>query len=140
MSSTMEAAHVAWLRQLRTMREAIADLKLDLPTTNGSAYGSDIALNDEILTGGSGCADFWDVLSDMDNAYDEEGPDDGEENEETSDNDDTEQNENWLRDMITAFASRRSELDAEELIEQITALLASDSKGLFESYRGEACS
>ena len=128
MSLSVESAHSQWLAQLAAMREAIAELKLDQASADAQAYGHDIEFDD--FSGSSGSDDIWDVISE---GEDEEYSSDHLEGAEDLLNGHVEDygyDPAWLRSKCVTFASRRSGLDAEELEEQILALLASDSKGI----------
>lgn len=127
MSPSADMAASQWLDQLATMRAAIADLKL--PATNGAtdeaAWATDVDLDDDELSPGSGSDDIWDLISDEESDdFSEEsldGPSIGtEENAKEGSRD-------WLRSKCAQIGSRGGGLDAGALEEQIVAVLASDS-------------
>lgn len=123
-SFVLDAAEAEWLAQLAAMRAALADLKLPSPQADGQTkiYGSDIDLNEDDFTSGNSGDDVWDFISDSEedqfssdmvpDAFDAEvgvyGP-------------------QWLRSKCILFAQRKQGLAAEDLQEQIMALLGSDS-------------
>ena len=121
-----------WHAQLRSMREAIAELKLNQQIGQGQGYGHDIIVDSDDITGGSGSEDIWDVWSE------EEA-----ETEESSDvldglSDDIVAttigqpgyNREWLQSRCASLAKSRSGLDASQLDEQVSTLLASDMQGI----------
>ena len=127
MSPLLDSMESEWLAQLRSMREAIAELKLDQQIGHGQGYGHDISVDDDDITGRSGSDDLWDVWSDEEDA------------EESSDVFDSLGEEPkvaqpgygraWLQSRCFALADGRSGLDATQLDEQIFTLLASDMQG-----------
>lgn len=134
MSLSVESAQSQWLTQLATMREAIAELKLDQASRNGQAYGHDIAVDDDDLTGSSGSDDIWDILSGQeDDDYSSDNLEVAEQDSLSGYGDAHSYNQIWLRTKCVALASRGSALDSGELEEQILALLASDSRGQIPS-------
>ena len=129
MSEKLENAHSQWLAQLASMREAIAELKLDKLYTKGQEYGHDIVLDDD-LTSGSNSDDIWDIISEEE---DYEYSSDSLETPEPSSNDisnGTGRDLEWLRLRTASLANQKSGLDVNELQEQIVALLAADSNGV----------
>ena len=62
MPLSVDEMETQWLEQLRCMREAIAELKLD-GLKESKAYGHDITINDD-SPGGSSSEDIWDVWDD----------------------------------------------------------------------------
>ena len=64
MSPLLDSMESEWRAQLRSMREAIAELKLDQRNGETKGYGHDIDLDGGDITGGSGSEDVWDVWSD----------------------------------------------------------------------------
>ena len=130
MSPSLETAESQWLSQLTAMRNAIAELKLDdQPNGQAQAYGQDIVVDDEDLTGGSGSDDLWNVFSDeedegyssdMLDGVDDYSPDLNAENRPYG--------HEWLKSKCFAFADRKVGLNPEELEQQLSAMLASDMK------------
>ena len=127
MSPLLDSMESEWHAQLRSMREAIAELKLDQQTSHGQGYGHDISVDDDDITGRSESDDLWDVWSD------------DEETEESSDVVNSLGEESkvaqpgygraWLQSRCFALADGRFGLDATQLDEQIFTLLASDMQG-----------
>lgn len=112
------------------MRNAIAELKLDdQPNGQAQAYGQDIVVNDEDLTGGSGSDDLWNVFSDEED--DEYSSDmlDGVDDYSPDLNVETGPYGNeWLKSKCFAIANTKVGLNPEELEQQLSAMLASDMK------------
>lgn len=119
-----------WLAQVAAMRQAIAGLKLpDDP--NPVTYGADLSLSDDDFSSQPGSVeDIWDLVSD--DGYTSDDFDDINgvplPYEETSG---TELNQgynlNWLERKCEAMAEKKQGLNAEELLQQLNALLVSDS-------------
>ena len=116
-----------WLAQLGSLQAAIDSLKKQIDNSTES-YGQDLDEEDDDLTGNSSNDDIWDLPNEEpygDSSYpsDDSGGVgvNGLSNGQASEDD-------WFRSKIQDFATRRTGLDAQELSEQIRALLASDSK------------
>lgn len=132
MSPLLDSMESEWRAQLRSMREAIAELQLDQKNDGTKGYGHDIDLDRGDITGGSrsGSEEIWDVWSD-------EG-----ETEESSDvldsfgegppatnNVQTHYDRRWLQLRCTSLAKGKSGLDADQLVESISTLFESDMPG-----------
>ena len=132
MSPSVADLESQWLAQLRSMREAIAELNLDQKHGEVQAYGYDMVVDDEI-TGGSGSEDFWDVWGDDEDTEEtEESSDliDGHEEGDTQrDSQNTPYTRTWLHEKCLALITGGSGLDPSLLEEQLLALLASDMQG-----------
>jgi len=129
MSPSIDTAQSQWLAQLASMREAIAELDLKKPYSNGPSYGDDLLLDNDDLTGGSGSDNIFDI---SDEDYDEENSDYTEEIFGTPDKANVNgigRGMEWLTSRTGSLANQRSGLEANDLQEQIVALLASDSNG-----------
>lgn len=110
------------------MREAIADLKLDQQELNVQSYGDSALVEGDDLSAGTDSDDVWDLFSD------DQG--DADSSDSLDDILSTLPNGNatnpsaygagWLEDRCRKFASNKSGLDAEEVRQQISSLLASD--------------
>ena len=126
MADSAFQSEARWLAQMVAMRQAIADLKLP-PLQNASMmYGADVNLDEE--SSDSQEDDIWDADSDTD----ESPPSD--EFEDTTNGFKTPDvaihdvyNKSWLHGKCVAYAQARSGMSADDLEQQITALLASDS-------------
>lgn len=128
MSPSLESAEAQWLAQLRTMREAIADLKLDQQNGDVQPYGHDIPLDDDEFTGGSGSDDIWDIISDEEGEVYSSDYIDGEEDLVTENGaGGAVYGQAWLTERCIAFARGRTGLNPDEVQEQIVSVLASDS-------------
>lgn len=131
MAPALDAAEAEWLAQLASMRKAIQDLKLDQQSPNLSRFEKDIHLTDDDLLGGSS-DDIWDITDDE---YDDYSSDSLERPDEVLADDSKARafDRDWLRAKSADFASGKSGLDASELEDQIVALLASDSRGMWST-------
>ena len=123
MSSHFKSAESEWLSQLADMRQAITDLKLNQQSGGVQPFEYNLDFDEDDLTGQSGSDDIWDVFSeeeddvsssDLPYAVDGISPDV------------VVPGRNWLRSMCQMFARRESGPDADELYQQLFALLASD--------------
>lgn len=130
MSLSLADAESEWLAQYAAMRQTLAELKSEQPKGETKGYGHDIVLDD--VTGGSSSDDLWNMFSD-----DEQ---DGEYSSDMLDSVPDSQNDKpklafsygqeWLRSKCIALANNKSGMDAEELQQQLSAMLASDMRGL----------
>jgi antiviral helicase SLH1 len=116
------SAEAQWIAQLTAMRAALADLKL--PNSDLRPYGADTDLDDEDFTSGNSGDDVWDFISDSEEELSSSDLFDDHTVGEAHAEDYGPQ---WLRSRCIGFASRKQGLSAEDLQEQIMALLASDS-------------
>ncbi len=129
MLPSYEAAESQWRSQLTTMRQAIAELKLDQTNGQPQAYGQDIFIDDGNLTGSGSDDDLWNVFSEEeDGEYSSDMLDGvadcGSELELYG----LDYGPAWLKTKCIAFASQNAGLGAEELHQQISAMLVSDMK------------
>ncbi|KAB2579921.1 putative helicase mug81 [Lasiodiplodia theobromae] len=128
MSPALEVAESQWLAQLAEMRAAIAELKL--PEKNGDvpAYGADIDVDDEDLSGTASGDDIWDLISDEESAgYSTDQLDGADAVATDSVPAGPLYSQSWLGQQCAQVAQRGSGLDAQTLQDQIMALLSSDS-------------
>lgn len=111
------------------MREAIADLKLNQQNGDIKPYGHDLVVEEDEATGGSGSDDIWDLISEVEeDEYSSDYIDGAEDPMPQVDGNGFGYGREWLEEKCIAFARGRSGLDPNEVQQQITALLASDSK------------
>ena len=129
MAPALGAAEAEWLAQLASMRKAIQDLKLDQQNYDPSVFEAENSLTDEDLGGGNS-DDIWDISDEEDDEYSSDSLEIPEENL-LNGTKPISFGKDWLRAKCANFAARRSGLDASELEQQITALLASDSQGAY---------
>ena len=130
MLPSLEIAESQWLSQLTAMRQAIAELKLD-DQSNGQdqAYGQDIVVDDDDLTGTSGSDDLWNVFSDeTDSSYSSDMLDGIEDSSPGLEASLRPWGHGWLRSKCLNIASRKSGLDAAALQQQLSAMLASETR------------
>ena len=129
MSSTFDTAGLQWRTQYAAMRGALAELKLDQFSGNIKPYGEGIMVDDVDLIGGSDSEDLWDVFSEEER--EDYGSDqlNGDSAESLGNDENNDYGFSWLVDRCRDFASRKQGLDAEDLLRQLSGLLASDMKG-----------
>ncbi|KAF2787965.1 Sec63-domain-containing protein [Melanomma pulvis-pyrius CBS 109.77] len=125
MAASAETAHAQWLEQLAVMRKAIADLNLPPDADKAPAYGDDLDLDDDDLSGTASGEDIWDFISDKND--EEYSSDNIEEDVEAHTATSTLYDQQWLTAMCSDVSRRGSGLDAGSLQEQLSAILASDS-------------
>lgn len=129
MSPSVDDLQSQWLAQLQSMREAIADLKLDQRNGEIQAYGHDMVV-DENVTRDSGSEDPWDVWSNEEETEESnDSVDEYEEDHTGSILEDTVYDQDWLRKKCHGLAIANSGLNAGQLEEHLSALLASDMQG-----------
>ena len=118
------------MSQLTAMRQAIAELKLDdQPNGPDQAYGRDIVVDDDDLTGSSGSDDLWNAFSDEeDSSYSSDMLDGVEDSSPGLEASDRPWGHGWLGSKCSSIAGRKSELDAVGLQQQLSAMLASDMR------------
>jgi len=123
-SSSLDSAEEQWKAQLAAMRAAIADMKLPSKSTNDEhSFDYNIPYIEDIdSTSASSADDIWDLSSDAENQDSSDANDDA-----TPESPMTGYGLQWLKSRCLGFASRKQGLSAEDLEEQIMALLASDS-------------
>ncbi|ORY14268.1 Sec63 Brl domain-domain-containing protein [Clohesyomyces aquaticus] len=121
--AALDAAEAQWLEQLNAMRKAIAELNLP-PAENAPAYGDDLGLDDDDLSGAASGEDIWAVISDD---YEEGYNSDHLDENITEHAGKGEFDQQWLAERCTVVAGRSSGLEATALKEQLLAILASDS-------------
>lgn len=130
MSQLLDSMESEWRAQLRSMREAIAELKLDQRNGETKGYGHDIDLDGGDITGGSGSEDIWDVWSDEgETAESSDMWDDFDEGLPATNDVQIHYNWRWLQLMCDSLAKGRSGLDAGQLVESISTILESDMPG-----------
>lgn len=127
MSSAFDSAVAQWRAQFTAMREAIAGLRLDQPNGDIEPYGQGMRFNDGDLSGASDSDDLWDVWSiKQEGDSCSSGPDDENGPESFRQPEDKKYGPAWLTSRCQDFASRKHGLDAGDLQQQLSAMLASD--------------
>lgn len=126
MSPSVETAQAQWLEQLAAMRKAIAELNLPPDVQKTPAYGDDLGLDDDDLSGTVSGEDIWDVISD---GYEDEYSSDHLDQYADGQPGGSLYDQQWLAERCADVARMGSGLDAAALKEQISAILASDSNG-----------
>lgn len=126
----MNTAQSQWLSQLADMRAAIASLPKPGPDT--VEYGKDLALDDDDIVSVSGGDDIWDLISEISEEEYTSGELDGAPLPSADHQGRYEPfGKEWLKEQCVGVANRNSGLDAHALQEQVEAILASDSHGLY---------
>lgn len=135
MSSSLENAESEWVAQYAALRQTLNELRIEQPNGESRGYGHDIMLDDEDLTGSSGSDDLWNVFSDdeQDREYSSDMSGGVTESPSGKSKSAYSYGQEWLRSKCLAFASSKSGMDAEELQQQLSAMLASDMRGLHSS-------
>lgn len=132
MSASLEDAESEWLSQYAALRQTLAELKIDQSSGETKGYGNDIVLEDEDFPGGNGSNDLWNVF--CDDEHDEEYSSDISDGFTELPNGTSKSKypyeQEWLKSKCLAFANDKSGMDAEELQQQLFAMLSSDMRGL----------
>ncbi|KAF6221746.1 hypothetical protein HO133_001714 [Letharia lupina] len=130
MSSSLENAESEWVAQYAALRQTLNELRIEQPNGESRGYGHDIMLDDEDLTGSSGSDDLWNVFSDdeQDREYSSDMSGGVTESPSGKSKSAYSYGQEWLRSKCLAFASSKSGMDAEELQQQLSAMLASDMR------------
>ncbi|KAI9721013.1 MAG: hypothetical protein M1812_002492 [Candelaria pacifica] len=128
-SYSLHSAQKEWLSQFHAMRAAIAELKsLPHQNSNTEEYGHDIAVDEDDFSHDETSDDLWDFISgDEEDQYSSDFLDGVDGAHVNDKRDGSAYGQQWLRDRCVDITSRKSGLNADDLREQITALLASDS-------------
>ena len=126
MSPSLENAQSQWLAQLTAMREAIAELKIPTDGEKGYAYGQDILLGDDELSGTASGDDIWDLISDE---WEDEYSSDHLDEVDIVGLGQNVYDQTWLSRKCDIIAQRSSGLNGPALQEQIMAVLTSDING-----------
>jgi antiviral helicase SLH1 len=129
MSPAIGTAETKWLEQLHAMREALAELNLP-PADNTPAYGDDLDIDDDDLSGAASGEDVWDVISDE---YEEEYSSDHLDENIARHAAERQFDQQWLAERCAVVAGRSSGLNGEALKQQVSAILASDSNSRFDA-------
>ncbi|KAL6244363.1 putative steryl acetyl hydrolase mug81 [Rhinocladiella similis] len=125
MAETTFREESQWLAQMEAMRQAIVELILPPSNDESQMYGADIDLDDELSDDVDD--DIWDVESEVDESPPSDTNDDYTNGFKTPDpSSEGLFDRSWLHSKCAAFARSRHGLEAEDLEQQIIALLASD--------------
>lgn len=132
MSPSLETAGSEWLANYASLRQTLAELKIEQPNGETEEYGHDIVLDDEDLAGGSGSNDLWQVFSDdeQDEGYSSDMQDGVTDSRNGKPESAYSYGQEWLSSKCLALASSKSGAGAEELQQQLSAMLASDMRSL----------
>lgn len=125
--SSVGSAEAQWIQQLASMRAALAELNLSESNGEAKNYGDDIDIDDELASGNSG-DDVWDFISESEeDLYSSDFLENPTPNEAFGDIKSSDYGPAWLKSRCIGFAATREGISAEDLQEQIMALLVSDS-------------
>ncbi|MCJ1441439.1 MAG: hypothetical protein MMC23_001926 [Stictis urceolatum] len=124
MSPSLDTAHSNFQAQIESMKAALEQLNQDKDALQTLPYGHDLKLNEHDFSGISSEDDVFDISDDSEPGYSSDSFDDLV----TGDVPAGVYDQDWLNTKCIEFASKRSGLGADELSQQITSLLASDSQ------------
>ncbi|KAK3060481.1 hypothetical protein LTS18_008461, partial [Coniosporium uncinatum] len=128
MSPAIAAAESQWLEQLAEMRRAIADLNIPKSADTSQTYGHDLHLDDEDLSENSS-DDIWNLISgDEEDVYSSDQLDMSDGIAANDSSSSTSYDDAWLKKKCQVVSQRTSGLDADNLQDQIMAVLGSDSQ------------
>ncbi|ETN42924.1 uncharacterized protein HMPREF1541_02082 [Cyphellophora europaea CBS 101466] len=118
-------AEAQWLAQMNAMKQAISDLKLPPLEEGSQMYGADVNF-DQDSSDSYDDDDIWDVDGELnESSLSDGGGINGFDPLEFSA--EAAHGRSWLRQKCEDFSKARSGMNAEDLEQQLTALLASDS-------------
>ena len=132
MSPSVDDALSQWLAQLAEMKAAIAELKSTNEISNSTPFGGDIQKELETFDVRPQKGNILDLVAREYNTYDES-------EEDTSSNDLTDtqngvssgiHDQGWLQQECQRVEKQGSELDSNQLYDQVSATLVSDSSGM----------
>ena len=128
MSPLLDSMESTWRDQLRSMREAIAELKLDSRGGEVPMYGQEMLTDD--ATQGSGSESIWDVWSDDEETQGSSDVDVGViEQKVVPNGDKLDYGRAWLRSRCAFLAKGKTGFNADQLEEQMSVLIGSDMLG-----------
>ena len=132
MSPSLNILESEWRVQYAAMRQALATLEIEQSRGERKLYGNDIVLDDKDLTASSGSDDVWDIFSDdeQDAHYNSDSLESVAWHSNGRPKPAYSYGQEWLGSKCFAFASGKPGLDAEELQQQLSSMLASDMIGL----------
>ena len=114
------------------MRLSLAELRAEALTDGSKGYGHDIVLEEEDLTSRNASDDVWSLFNDeeQDAGYNIDILDDVTDSPIATSKTIYPYGLRWLRSKCLAFVSSKPCMDAEELQQKLSAMLASDMRGL----------
>jgi hypothetical protein len=116
--------HTQWLAQMTEMRAAILNQGLDTRhNSGGNVYGKSLSLSNDDFISNTDSDDIWDSISDYSND-DEDSILVGD-----SSSFDFAHDRKWLAAQCDAVSYRRNGVQADILLDQVIAILSSDSGG-----------
>ena len=132
MSPLLDSMESEWRSQLQSMRQAIAELKLDGRNGDAQSYGHDIIIDESEIIRGSENNDIWDLWSDEEEFEESSDMLDGVDGDTPVLKDSQIRYDlDWLRSTCISIAKGQSALEDGQLEEQVLTLLASDMQGAF---------
>ena len=127
MPPSLAAVEVQWLSQLATMRQAIANLKLDQMKGETSGYGHHVLLDDDEISSSSGFDGLWNLSGDGEGTvWSSNMLDEVEDISNTLDAEKEVYGPVWLQRKCNAYAVTNVGLGSYELYEQVSSTLALD--------------
>ena len=132
MSPSPDNTESEWLAQYAAMRKLLAELRVEALTDGSKGYGHKIVLEEEDLTGSSGSDDLWSFFGneEQDAGYNSDEFDDVTDSPIDTSKSVYPYGQRWLRSKCLAFVSSKPGMVAEELQQKLSAMLASDMRGL----------
>lgn len=123
--ASLEIAQAEWLEKLEAMRRAIAELLPPSDAEKIPAYGDDLDVDDDELSGSGD--DIWDIVEDNYDEYSSDHLDQFEDDQPAK----ALYDQQWLAERCSHVARGGAGLDGGALKEQISAILVSDSNGAY---------
>jgi antiviral helicase SLH1 len=125
MSQSLADLESQWLAQMTAMRQAIAELQL--PPLQDKPYGADLQLGDDNLSADGFSDDIWEVSSSVDDSPPSDNDYPGINGIPSNEPPEGIYDQRWLRSRCEKFVQFRPGVNAGDIFEQITAVLASDN-------------
>lgn len=127
MSPSFQTAETEWLSQLAAMRNAIAEIKIDEPNGVNLPYGHDLNLDSDAITGQSSSDDVWDISSEeYEEDYSSDALDDLDGAPAARSKSEGGHDADWLQIQCLDYVQTKSDIDPNELYEQLSAMITSD--------------
>ena len=132
MSPSLENIESAWLAQYAVMRQTLDEMRSEQLILETKGYGHEIVLEDEDFTCSSGSEDLWNTFSDdeLDVEHSRDMTDGVTDYPNGKPMAAYPYKQEWLRSRCLDFASSKPGMDAAELQQKLSAMLASDMRGL----------
>ena len=131
MAPAVNSTKTEWSSQIAAIRQAVSDLEIEQADSGTKEYGYDIPFDEKTLFAEDPQDRIWDISDPEDEEYSSDSLEDLREPARSAGPSSTVFDKAWLKRCCASYAQRKSGLNAEELVEQVMAVIASDSQGRF---------